>query len=232
MIYIDEQNPPTAEDMLKSIAAEHARRVVLATSFGAEDQVLTELIVRNGLDIPLVTLDTGRLFEETYELWARTEAHYGIRIRGYVPQAREVEALLQAQGTEGHRASAEARRACCRVRKLVPLERALAGKQAWICGLRREQSPTRSDVAFSAEDAAHPGLVKYCPLADWSEGDVRRFIRAHDVPYNVLHDRGYPSIGCACCTRAVRYTEGLRDGRWWWESADKRECGLHNRPRR
>lgn len=232
MLLFDEQEAPKAGEILRAVAEHYGERAVFTTSFGAEDQVITALIASLGLRIPIATLDTGRLFEETYEVWAHTEAQYGLKIRAYVPEARELEALLSRQGPEGHRRSLEARRECCRVRKLLPLERALDGKTAWICGLRRTQSVTRSDVRLSEEDSTHPGLVKYCPLADWTEDDIRTFIRAYQVPYNALHDRGYPSIGCACCTRAVRYTEGVRDGRWWWETPDRKECGLHSRPRR
>ncbi len=200
--------------------------LVFATSLGAEDQVLTDLIVKSKLNIPVVTLDTGRLFEETFDLLAETEKYYGIRIRVYSPDAKELEDLVNAHGIHCFRRSVELRKLCCRVRKISPLKRALAGKKLWICGLRREQSVTRSDIGILEDDPAN-GLLRLNPLADWSEERVWDYIRAHNVPYNVLHDRGFPSIGCACCTRAVRRIEDVRAGRWYWEAPEHRECGLH-----
>lgn len=224
------QNDHTAIGALERAAEEYAGRIVFTTSFGAEDQVITDMISRAGLEIPIVTLDTGRLFPETCELWAATEAHYGLRVRAYVPEAAALEALVNEQGSAYYRKSLEGRHACCRVRKLEPLDRALAGVAAWVTGLRREQSITRADIGEREEDTAR-GLWKINPLVDWSEQDVWNYIRAYEVPYNPLHDRGYPSIGCACCTRAVKRTESIRAGRWWWEQPEHRECGLHNRPR-
>ena len=220
----------TVTELLRRAAAEYAGRVVFTTSFGAEDQVITDFIAREGLDIPIVTLDTGRLFPETYELWAATEARYGVRVRAYTPEREALERLVNEQGIALYRDSIEARHACCQVRKLEPLARALAGVEAWVTGLRREQSVTRTDTTAVERDEAR-GIWKINPLVDWSEQDVWNYIRAYEVPYNPLHDRGYPSIGCACCTRAVRRTEDIRAGRWWWEQPEHRECGLHNRPR-
>lgn len=216
--------------LLREWADEHRGEIVFTTSFGAEDQALTDMICRNGLEIPIETLDTGRLFPETYDTWAETEAKYGIRIKAYAPDHAALEELVNGQGINLYRKSLDARHACCAVRKLEPLGRLLAGRQVWVSGLRSEQSPTRSGLLFVERDEARD-LTKLSPLADWSEADVWNYIRAWDVPYNRLHDVGYPSIGCACCTRAVKRTESLRAGRWWWEAPDHKECGLHNRPR-
>lgn len=217
-----------APGLLAFAARRFPGRAVFATSFGAEDQVLTDMIAAAKLPLDIVTLDTGRLFPETLELHARTESRYGLRIRTYFPDTAELEAFVNAHGTDCFRESVELRRLCCHVRKLGALRRALADRDLWICGLRREQSVTRYGLQSLEGDPAN-GLLKLSPLADWSEARVWEYIRAHDVPYNVLHDRGYPSIGCACCTRAVRRTEDVRAGRWWWEPAEKRECGLHAR---
>ena len=227
---MNSQETNTATEQLASAAKEFAGRIVFTTSFGAEDQVITDIISREGLGIPIATLDTGRLFPEAYELWARTEERYGLRVRAYTPERGALEELVNAQGIAGYRRSLEGRHACCAVRKLEPLSRALAGAEAWVTGLRREQSVTRTDTAARERDEVR-GLWKINPLADWSEQDVWNYIRAYDVPYNPLHDVGYPSIGCACCTRAVKRTEGVRAGRWWWEQPEHKECGLHNRPR-
>lgn len=200
--------------------------LVFATSLAAEDQVITDIIARARLPIPLVTLDTGRLFPETYDLLAETERRYGLRIRVFFPEREAVEALVAEAGVNLFRDGVEARRRCCRVRKLEPLRRALAPYKAWICGLRREQSVTRFGVRVVEEDAAN-GLVKISPLAAWSEPQVWGYVAARGVPYSPLHDRGFPSIGCACCTRAVARTEDVRAGRWWWEQPEHKECGLH-----
>lgn len=220
----------TATEQLRRAGEEYAGRIVFTTSFGAEDQVITDIIAREKLSIPIVTLDTGRLFPETYELWAETEVRYGLRVQAYTPERALLEDLVNTQGIALYRQSLEGRHACCEVRKLEPLGRALAGAAAWVTGLRREQSVTRTETAARERDEAR-GLWKINPLVDWSEQDVWNYIRAYDVPYNTLHDKGYPSIGCACCTRAVKRTESIRAGRWWWEQPEHRECGLHNRPR-
>ncbi|HEX2136773.1 MAG TPA: phosphoadenylyl-sulfate reductase [Microvirga sp.] len=206
-------------------------RLVFTTSFGLEDQAITHAIFEAGADsrIDLVTLDTGRLFPETYDVWARTEERYGRRIAAVVPQQASLEALVAEQGINGFRQSVAARMACCSVRKVEPLRRALAGAAAWITGLRAEQSLNRARVAVVEPDETH-GLIKVNPLADWNRQDLHRYVVDNDIPYNALHDRGYPSIGCAPCTRAVRVGEPERAGRWWWEQEMKKECGLHLRP--
>lgn len=206
-------------------------RLVFTTSFGLEDQAIVHAIFSHGLDldIEVVTLDTGRLFPETYDVWAETEARFGRRIHAVAPKSEDLEALVSAQGINGFRHSVEARRACCGVRKVEPLARALAGAGGWITGLRSEQSAGRAATDLAARDESH-GLIKISPLADWSRRDLELYVADHAVPYNVLHDRGFPSIGCAPCTRAVRVGESERAGRWWWENDTKKECGLHLRP--
>ena len=213
---------------LDEISRTTSGRIVFTTSFGLEDQALTHAIFSAGRDIEVVTLDTGRLFPETYDVWAETEERYGRRIVAYAPEADDLANLVAAHGINGFRSSVEARQACCGVRKAAPLRQALAGAAAWITGLRAEQSRHRADVALAAFDETQ-GLIKFNPLADWTRGDVERFVADHRIPYNALHDRGFPSIGCAPCTRAVRVGESERAGRWWWEADSKKECGLHLR---
>jgi phosphoadenosine phosphosulfate reductase len=206
--------------------AEGNGSAVFSTSLGLEDQIVTDLIARHAPGIAIFTLDTGRLPPETYEVLARTEARYKRRIELFFPERAAVEQYVRYNGINGFFESVTQRKSCCEVRKTEPLKRALAGKAAWVTGLRREQAVTRANLAESACDADH-GLTKFNPLIDWTETDVRAYIEAHDVPYNILHDRGYPSIGCAPCTRAISAGEDVRAGRWWWESPDARECGLH-----
>jgi phosphoadenosine phosphosulfate reductase len=213
---------------LKRIAAEHAP-AVLASSFGAEDMVLTDLIARHALPIRVFTLDTGRLPEETHALIERTRERYGLAVDVYAPDTRELQQFVRAEGANAFYRGIELRQRCCAIRKSGPLARALVAKGAWITGLRRAQSVTRTDLAAEEFDARH-GLPKFNPLADWSEAEVWAYLRTHGVPYNALHDRGYPSIGCAPCTRAIEPGEDLRAGRWWWERPEAKECGLHRRP--
>jgi phosphoadenosine phosphosulfate reductase len=203
-------------------------RVALAVSFGAEDQVLTDLLVRSGQPVRFFTLDTGRQFEETYEVMERTMEQYGIRYQVYVPDTAQLEILSSEHGPNLFYSSVECRKACCRIRKIEPLQRALQGLEAWLCGLRREQSITRGHVERIFWDAEN-GLHRICPIFDWSEEDVWAYIRRYNVPYNRLHDRGFRSIGCAPCTRVARPGEDLRAGRWWWEAPEQKECGLHAR---
>ena len=204
-------------------------RIVFTTSFGLEDQVILHHICAAGLDIDLVTLDTGRLFAETYTTWEETEQRYGRRIRAIYPRHTELEALVAAQGINGFYKSREARAACCDIRKVEPLNRALAGAGGWITGLRADQSAHRGAVGLLAADPGR-GLLKLSPLHDWTREAVRTFAGTHVVPTNPLHDKGFASIGCAPCTRAIRPGEPERAGRWWWEDESKRECGLHTRP--
>jgi phosphoadenosine phosphosulfate reductase len=213
--------------LLDKIATCHAP-AALASSFGAEDMVLIDLIARHTLAIGIFSLDTGRLPGDTYALIERTREQYALPIDIYYPERQPLEIFVRNKGINAFYRSVDLRQACCAIRKTEPLARALAGKGAWITGLRRAQSPTRSAVAIEEFDRAH-GLPKFNPLADWSEGEVWAYIRSHGVPYNRLHDRGYPSIGCAPCTRATEPGEDIRAGRWWWEHAEHKECGLHRR---
>jgi phosphoadenosine phosphosulfate reductase len=216
----------SAEEILAWAAKRLGCRIALASSLGAEDQVLTDMIARHGLPIAIFTLDTGRLPQETYDLLDATRERYGIKIEVLFPDRADVEAMVHSKGVNLFYHSAEDRKACCRVRKVIPLRRKLASLDAWITGLRREQAVTRQEVQTAEWDEAN-GLVKINPLADWTADQVWDYIRRNDVPYNALHDRGYPSIGCAPCTRAVAPDEDVRSGRWWWEEPRHKECGLH-----
>ncbi|MDR2031886.1 MAG: phosphoadenylyl-sulfate reductase [Azoarcus sp.] len=217
-----------ARDFLIAAAAEFGDALTFANSLGAEDVALTDIIFSACLPIEIFLLDTGRLPAETYTLLAELEARYHTRLQLYFPDTGAVEAYVRAHGVNAFYDTVELRRACCRIRKLAPLQRALAGKKAWITGLRAAQSPTREGLAHREIDA-NTGLVKLNPLADWSEAETWAYIRLHDVPYNALHERFYPSIGCAPCTRAISLGEDLRAGRWWWEAPESKECGLHAR---
>jgi phosphoadenosine phosphosulfate reductase len=214
-----------ASTLLRNIAGEFSP-AVFANSFGAEDMVLTDLIVRDGIDIGIFSLDTGRLPGETYDLMAAAEAHYGIRFEVHYPRHDLVEAYVRGNGINAFYESIELRKGCCQVRKVEPLQRALVGKQAWVTGLRAQQSATRGSLPLRQFDDAN-GLEKFSPLADWTEREIWAYIRTNSVPYNKLHDRHYPSIGCAPCTRAIAVGEDIRAGRWWWENPDSKECGLH-----
>lgn len=203
--------------------------IVFTTSFGLEDQVLTHAIAASGAEITFATLDTGRLFPETYALWAETEARYAIRIAAFAPRHEALEDYIAGSGINGFYASLEARKACCHIRKVEPLARALKGAAGWITGLRADQSATRNAVRF-AEANAQYGLVKLNPLLDWSREQAARFAVEQAVPVSPLHARGFLSIGCAPCTRAIEPGEPERAGRWWWEDETKKECGLHLGP--
>ena len=203
-------------------------RIVFTTSFGIEDQAIAHVIYTQALAIDVVTLDTGRLFPPTYELWAETERRYGRRILAFSPERVSVEALVAREGVNGFYNSLDARHACCAVRKTEPLERALAGAVGWITGVRAEQSTGRARMSLSAVEPRY-GLIKVNPLIDWTREQVVAFVRNHGIPCNPLHDQGFLSIGCAPCTRAVKPGEPERAGRWWWEQDAKTECGLHVR---
>jgi phosphoadenosine phosphosulfate reductase len=211
--------------LLKKIEQGYAP-AAFANSLGAEDMVLTDLIVRHAPGIEAFTLDTGRLHEETYALMQKVADHYDIRLRIYFPQPHAVERYATEHGVNAFYQDTELRKACCHARKIEPLGRALQGKAAWITGLRRAQAVTRQDLAEEEFDAAH-GMAKFNPLAAWNEDEVWAYIHAYGVPYNALHERGFPSIGCAPCTRALAAGEDLRAGRWWWEASESKECGLH-----
>jgi len=201
-------------------------RAVFTTSLGIEDQVITAAIGTHCPEIEVVTLETGMLFKETVDLIGETEARYGIEIQRFYPEDADVEAYIQQYGKYGFYESVEARHACCGVRKVKPLARALSGAFFWVTGLRRGQSGNRATTPFAEFDAER-GLIKINPLADWDIDQIRAHVAAEAIPYNPLHDKGYPSIGCEPCTRAIRPGEPERAGRWWWENDEKRECGLH-----
>lgn len=216
------------EQLLRKISSEYTPSA-LASSLAAEDMVLTDLILRNQLPIGIFTLDTGRLPKESLDMLDKITQHYGATIEVYHPQPAAVEQYVKLHGANAFYESVELRKTCCGIRKVEPLKRALNGKRAWITGMRREQSMTRDALALQEFDSAH-GLEKFNPLANWKETDVWDYLRAFNVPYNALHDRGYPSIGCEPCTRAIKPGEDVRAGRWWWENADSKECGLHIKP--
>jgi phosphoadenosine phosphosulfate reductase len=224
-----EERVERARRLLASIEKNHSP-TVLASSFGAEDMVVLDLIARDGLAIDIFTLDTGRLPAETHALIAEVRRRYGLAIDIYAPWPDSVSAYVEQHGIDGFYEGVEQRKACCAVRKVEPLRRALAGKRGWITGLRREQADSRAAVAEAGHDEVH-GLWKFSPLADWSEQDVWQYLRSNRVPYNALHDRGYTSIGCEPCTRAIKPGEHPRAGRWWWEQdGARKECGLHEIP--
>jgi len=205
-------------------------RVTFSTSLGLEDQAVLHGIALTERDFDVFTLDTGRHFPETLETLDASELRYGLKIRVVFPEARDVEDLVARDGILGFRASIDARKACCDVRKVRPLNRAIKGAAGWISGLRRDQSAGRAHVPFAAWDAEH-ALIKLNPIADWSLDRLQSYIDDNHVPINPLHAQGFPSIGCQPCTRAIRPGEDIRAGRWWWENEDGKECGLHNRPK-
>lgn len=212
-------------EVLKEIERDYSP-AVLATSFGAEDMVLMDLICKHAPGIEVFTLDTGRLPKETYELMQEVKTHYNKEVQVYYPDTAEIEAFVTSNGPNAFYDSVEMRKQCCGIRKVQPLNRALADKKAWLTGMRRSQSVTRAELPVSEWDEDH-GLQKFSPLTDWSNGNVWAYIRAFEVPYNKLHDEGYASIGCAPCTRAITAGEDIRAGRWWWENPETKECGLH-----
>ena len=214
-----------ARTLLRQIAGDFAP-AVFANSLGAEDMVLTDLIVGDKLNIEIFSLDTGRLPLETYDLIAEVKKHYGLALKLYYPRHDLVEAWTRDNGINAFYESVALRKGCCFVRKVEPLQRALAGRKAWITGMRAQQSATRDGLPVRAFDEGN-GLEKFNPLSDWSEKEVWAYLKLNKVPYNALHDKFYPSIGCAPCTRNVTPGEDVRSGRWWWENPESKECGLH-----
>ena len=201
-------------------------KVIFSSSFGWEDQVITHMIFANNIPIKVFTLETGRLFPETYYVWNRTMEIYGKPIHAYYPNNELLEQMVNAKGPNSFYESVDNRKECCGIRKIEPLKRALAGNEIWITGIRAEQSLNRQfmhDVEWDEQN----NLVKFHPVYSWTLDEVKNYIKQHNIPYNTLHDRGFPSIGCAPCTRAVREGEDFRAGRWWWEDQSKKECGLH-----
>lgn len=210
---------------LARIASEHSPSV-FASSLAAEDMVLTDLILKSKLDIGIFSLETGRLHAETLAMVDKVKERYGYDIALYKPQTEAVDAYVAQNGLNAFYDSVEMRKECCRIRKVEPLGRALAGNKSWVTGQRRAQSATRTSLMVEEDDPAHL-MTKFNPLADWSEEDIWNYIHDNDVPYNALHDQGYPSIGCEPCTRAIEPGEDVRAGRWWWENPESKECGLH-----
>ncbi len=222
---LQEKKIDTLIGLLQNIERDY-EPAALASSFSVEDMLLTDVITRHASGIGIFTLDTGRLPGETYALMQATHEKYGGVVDVYSPDCGVLAEFVQAHGPNAFYDSVERRKECCRMRKLEPLKRALDGRAAWITGLRREQSVTRSDIQRMEWDPAH-GIPKFNPLLDWSEQEVWAYIHRYDIPYNALHEQGYPSIGCAPCTRAVGEGEDIRAGRWWWENPETKECGLH-----
>ena len=219
----------SAEEVLRWAAHSFGKRSALACSFGAEDVVLVHLIAVLNLELSVFVLDTGRLHEETYDVMNRIRERYGIAFEVYTPLNEPLQQLIRLKGPRSFYESSENRRECCGIRKVEPLSRALKGRDAWITGLRQGQSVTRAELPKVQVDDSHDGIFKINPLASWTEAQVWDFIRANDIPYNALHDQGFPSIGCAPCTRAIVPGEDIRAGRWWWEQPEHKECGLHAR---
>jgi phosphoadenosine phosphosulfate reductase len=211
---------------LGSIADNFSGEAVFSTSFGWEDQVITHMIFKNNLPIKVFTLETGRLFPETYYVWNRTMEMYGKPIHAYYPNNFALERMVNAKGPNSFYESVENRKECCEIRKIEPLKRALAGNKVWITGVRAEQSVNRQQMTDLEWDEGNH-LAKFHPIFHWTLHDVKAYINKNNIPYNTLHDRGFPSIGCAPCTRAVQPGEDFRAGRWWWEDQSKKECGLH-----
>ncbi|MGZ3930435.1 MAG: phosphoadenylyl-sulfate reductase [Bacteroidia bacterium] len=220
---VKEQAP---EKALRTLAAAFPGKVVFSTSLGLEDQVITHLIFSNNIPIDVFTLDTGRLFSETYSVLNSTLDRYQKKINVYYPQTEAVEQLLSEKGPLSFYESVANRKECCFIRKVEPLQRALKGREIWITGIRSEQSGNRKDMLQVEWDEASQ-IIKYHPLLNRTLDEVKGYIRQHNIPYNPLHDKGFVSIGCAPCTRAIRDGEDFRAGRWWWEDNDKKECGLH-----
>lgn len=213
-------------DAIRLLTGEYPGQVVFSTSFSIEDQVISDHILSNNLPVTVFTLDTGRLFAETYSVWSATNAKYGTQVKTYFPDRGLLENYLDANGPNAFYESIALRKECCHIRKVEPLKRALQGQAVWITGLRAEHSPERKDhQAIEWDD--NNRIIKYNPLLHWDSSAVREYINRHDVPYNTLHDKGFVSIGCAPCTRAIRPGEDFRAGRWWWEDNGKKECGLH-----
>ena len=211
---------------LAVLAKEYPGRVTFSSSFSYEDQVISHQILTNKIPISIFTLDTGRLFAETYSVWSSTNEKYATRIKAYYPDSTLLENFIAEKGPNSFYESVDNRKGCCFIRKVEPLKRALAGNAVWVTGLRAEHSPDRKDLPIIEWDETNQ-IIKYHPLLYWTTEEVKQYIRENNIPYNPLHDKGFVSIGCAPCTRAIKPGEDFRAGRWWWEDADKKECGLH-----
>jgi phosphoadenosine phosphosulfate reductase len=214
------------EDSLRALAREYPGQVVFSTSFSWEDQLISHFIFHNNIDIGVFTLDTGRMFPETYSTWSRTLEKYGKKITAYYPDAMVLQSFIEDKGPNSFYESVDNRKQCCHIRKVEPLKRALAGKKIWVTGIRAEHSANRDHMPQVEWDGSN-NVIKFHPLLHWTTAEVTDYIKKHEIPYNPLHDKGFVSIGCAPCTRAVRPGEDFRAGRWWWEDTSKKECGLH-----
>lgn len=222
----DQLSGKSIEESLALLVEHFAGRIVFTTSLGIEDQVITHMIFKNDLDIKVATLDTGRLFPQTYDVLSNTISRYRKKITVHFPEYEAVEKMVSEKGPFSFFESKENRMECCRLRKVVPLNRALDGMECWISGIRADQSDNRNQMNWIEYDEAKK-LIKFYPLFNWSFEDVNNFIKENNVPYNSLHDKGYVSIGCEPCTRAVKPGEDFRAGRWWWENDGSKECGCH-----
>jgi phosphoadenosine phosphosulfate reductase len=218
----------SAQETLIFVLQEFRGSIAFATSLGAEDQVIIRMLSEIDPSVPVFTLDTGRMFQETYDLLDLTQKKYRIPVRIYFPDSRAVEEMVASKGNNLFYESVENRKLCCHIRKVEPMSRALQGMKAWISGLRHGQSVTRTELHRVEWDEVN-GLIKVNPLINWKEEEVWKQIRELNIPYNPLHDKGYPSIGCLPCTRAIQPGEDIRSGRWWWELAENKECGLHQK---
>ncbi|HXR84009.1 MAG TPA: phosphoadenylyl-sulfate reductase [Hanamia sp.] len=214
------------EEVILRLTTEFPGEVTFSTSFSYEDQLITDKILSNELPVSIFTLDTGRLFSETYSVWSATNERYQTKIKAYYPNNPLLESFVAEHGPNSFYESADQRKACCYVRKVEPLKRALKGKSVWITGVRAEHSPNRQDMPQVEWDESNQ-IIKYHPLLHWTTEEVKDYINKYNIPYNILHDRGFVSIGCAPCTRAIKPGEDFRAGRWWWEDNTKKECGLH-----
>ncbi len=214
------------QEIIQLFFEKFKNKIAFSNSFGAEDQVITDMISKIDKSLKIFTLDTGRLFPETYDIIERTSKRYGIPIQIFFPDAMQVEKMVNEKGVNLFFESIENRKQCCHIRKIEPLKRAFSGLDVWICGLRRSQSITRNEVQIVEWDENN-GLIKLNPIVDWTEEQVWAYIQENKVPYNRLHDKGFPSVGCQPCTRAIEKGEDLRAGRWWWENPETKECGLH-----
>jgi phosphoadenosine phosphosulfate reductase len=213
-------------EFIKYMEEQYPGAVTFSSSFSFEDQVITHEILSNEIPVKIFTLDTGRNFAETYSVWNSTNEKYNTKIKAYYPNQDTLQTFIEANGPNSFYESVENRKACCAIRKVEPLQRALKGNKVWITGLRAEHSPDRSDLPIIEWDEANQ-IIKYHPLLNWTTDEVKEYINKNQVPYNPLHDKGFVSIGCAPCTRAIKPGEDFRAGRWWWEDASKKECGLH-----
>lgn len=218
----------SAQEIIDKVLEHFGDKIALSSSMSAEDQVLTDIIIKSNPNAKIFTLDTGRLFPETYDLIDRTSKRYKINIEVMFPNSERVEEMVNSKGINLFYDSVENRKLCCHIRKIEPLKRALQKLDAWIVGLRASQSITRAELDVVQWDEVN-GLIKINPLANWSEEDVWEYVKKHNVPYNPLHDKGFPSIGCLPCTRAIEPGEDIRAGRWWWENPETKECGLHKK---